>query len=63
MCLFHKWTKWRPYLHQWREYVGTSLFEQMLGDKVKPQAVDASEWRQRRECERCGKTQDELIRE
>lgn len=51
MCwLFHEWTKWEVYLH---EFTATPRWGKCAG-----QMFNCVENRQRRRCEKCGKAQD-----
>lgn len=52
-CIFpwqHRWTRWT----QW---------ERKVVNPLNGQTADAGELRQKRTCIRCGKMQDELVRE
>lgn len=55
--LFHRWTKWEPY--DWR---GFQYPLRLLSDTSKQEPREISMRRQRRHCEKCGKEQDELVR-
>jgi hypothetical protein len=46
MC-WHKWTKWEKYIINWLRQGTTTII--------------AVETRQKRQCIKCGKTQDELV--
>lgn len=59
MCLFHKWTKWEQY-----EEEGTSTGVGLLVPReLRGIAVPYSESRQKKHCLKCGKIQDELIKD
>jgi hypothetical protein len=58
MCIFHKWNKWKKY----EEYY--SWTPGILAPKsIKGKIYKGVEVRQKRECAKCGKIQDILIRD
>jgi len=53
---WHKWTKWETYELHYKFYPGTDSPQNIQG---KPLNYD--DLRQKRNCEKCGRRQDELI--
>jgi hypothetical protein len=60
LCSFtiHKWSKWEKYVESGQQMLSGLLTPKDLRGKIVPY----SEERQRRQCERCGKTEDERIK-
>ena len=48
MC-WHKWSKWKAYENEYKKLIKGTLYEDV-------------DLRQQRECKKCGKIQDELVR-
>ncbi len=58
-CFFgHDWSKWEKYDHRYKVSPGITSPVELRG-----KWFDAQDVRQKRHCEKCGRNQDELIRE
>lgn len=58
-CFFlHRWSLWEPYLWRGVTYEGNALLQGMY----EPIPVEVTENREKRRCERCGKSQDRRVR-
>ena len=58
MCLFHKWSKWQLYEHNYSFTPGIIAPKDIQG-----KSFNGVDLRQRRSCLKCGTTQDELVTE
>lgn len=59
MCfVFHEWSKWEQYDHQYSFYLG-----RIAPKEVQGKVLHNVDLRQRRVCLKCGKMQDELVSE
>jgi hypothetical protein len=58
MCIIHRWNKWETYQSRFN----VIPYDTFLMRYTPENSYKASELRQRRFCDECGKIQDKLIR-
>ncbi len=59
LCVLHEWSKWEQYTEKGLCFPVGPLYRKEVAGKAFPY----EDKRQRRQCARCGTTQDELVKE